>query len=404
MNIVVGLLGALLVGAEGVPKPASPIRYQVRVYEMEGLDWRGSLYARLQPVARQGSATIWTASRDLGKPLAECAARLVIAPQILGQSDSLTQFSQRTNRRIASRWTRHADGPVDHAVAVAYTPEFEDLGDGCQFAFLGRKLDQGVLAKVVVEDVRVAAVHRVMLTETVQAAHHEGSDGTVRPKLEVPEVVKARVEGEWLIPSDGILLVSLGANTAADGQGKAVVRERLVLIEADTNLTQTRRDATPSDPGMMARRTYTSGTWSAPAALPLPLAPARMFMKPSPDEAKPLPMPVPAAPSRSLPLGRAADGSPVPLPPLPEEPIPPTSLPDTSEPCATPQSRSKPEAKTLDPASAKASFNIEAKESLLADPMLRLILASLKPMMFRVPLTAGLTIEIEAAIRPTVKP
>jgi hypothetical protein len=56
-----------------------------------------------------------------------------------------------------------------------------------------------------------------------------------------------------------------------------------------------------------------------------------------PLPAQPAAMPTPAMPSRSLPQPLAADGSPIPLPPLPELPHPPSSLPGTSDPCASPQ-------------------------------------------------------------------
>ena len=39
--------------------------------------------------------------------------------------------------------------------------------------------------------------------------------------------------GEWLIPRGEALLVSFGAHTVADKDGKAVVKERLAIIEAD---------------------------------------------------------------------------------------------------------------------------------------------------------------------------
>ncbi len=51
--------------------------------------------------------------------------------------------------------------------------------------------------------------------------------------IEVPEIASQEVAGEWLIPKDGILLVGFGPHTVAGKDGKAVIRERLAIIEAE---------------------------------------------------------------------------------------------------------------------------------------------------------------------------
>ena len=65
-------------------------------------------------------------------------------------------------------------------------------------------------------------------------------------------------------------------------------------------------------------------------------------------------------PSRSLPEPLAADGTLVPLPPLPEQPATPSALPGSSEPCASPQgqkrAKEQPELPVRDSASARAGF------------------------------------------------
>ena len=57
-------------------------------------------------------------------------------------------------------------------------------------------------------------------------------DEASKVALEVPEIGSQEIAGEWLIPNDGILLVSFGPHTVADKDGKAVVRERLAIVEA----------------------------------------------------------------------------------------------------------------------------------------------------------------------------
>jgi hypothetical protein len=127
-----------------------------------------------------------------------------------------------------------------------------------------------------------------------------------------------------------------------------------------------------------------------------------------------MPMPVPSAPSRSLPQGRAADGSPVPLPPLPESQVPPTSLPGTSEPCATPQTQTRTAAKndrdetaksrSVDPASARAGYQAQAKAPLQPETAAGATWSLIKPYLFRFPLSQGVEIEIRASVVPSARP
>jgi hypothetical protein len=413
MRIALGFLAVALLGAgapsgEGLP----PIQYQVKLLEMDGLKWRESLYSRLVPIARQGNCAVWTASRDVVKPLVERAERVVMNPRVLAHSDAAAHYSQRTTRRVASQLTRHADGPVDHAIAVAYTPDFEEVREGCQFTVSGRKLDQGMLIKLVVDETRIAAIHQVKLTERVGSQDAKEGQSKITPQLDVPEVVEATLEGEWLIPNDGVLVASMGAHTLDDGHGKALVRERLLMIEAGQAPVTTTVNLQQS-----LGRAFSFTVPAHAATIPMPQ-----------------PMPVPAMPSRSLPQGRAADGTLVPLPPLPESQVPPSSLPGSSEPCATPQtphlnkdkveeksqdpdesdgaptpSRSTgvtaSQSKTLDPSYTRASLADEArgasKEASQGSSPWKLI----KPYMLRIPLSSGsIEIEVKASVSPGARP
>src|SRR3954454_21901392 len=121
MSAALSLLAVALLGADPTAGTAHPpIQYHVKLLEMDGLGWRESLYTRLRPVTRQGACNVWTADRDLTRPLTDRASRVVMSPHVMAQSDAVAHFARRSSRRVASQLTRHADGPVDHAVAVAY--------------------------------------------------------------------------------------------------------------------------------------------------------------------------------------------------------------------------------------------------------------------------------------------
>ena len=344
---------------------------------MDGPGWRETLYSQLRPVARRGTATVWTADRDAFVPLNGRAVSVVQAPQVIARSGGMAHLSMKKTRKVATDLTRHADGPFDHATRVAYTPEYEDLREGFHATVTGRKLDQGVLARVVLDDSRVVAVHQVTLTEAIEAKGPSVEASKAAPRIEVPEVVRGSVEGEWLIPNDEVLVLSLGTFTTADASGKAVVRERLAILEANP--------ASGTDTNGLVR---TSATMAMErTARPGP---------PSP----PLPMPTPLAPSRSLPQGTDADGTPVALPPLPAEPPVPSTMPGSSEPVASPQARPRAQEPSRDDEASRTALKVEVglKES---SDLHWASWSPVKPLSFRIPLSGEAVIEIEAKVVPT---
>ncbi len=231
MGVTVGLLALSLMGADGAPGPdQSQIRYQLRMLEMDGLDWRKGVYTQLQPVSRRGGIAVWTAGRDVVKPLAEGASDVLMAPQVTAVAAAPVFFNHHKNISFVGQLTRIADGPKDRATALAYKPEVDGVREGFAATITGRKLDQGVLTRLVLEETRCSAMHGVMLSEAVKKGD-KGDEIKLGATLQVPETARVEVAGEWLIPTDGVLVISLGAHTVADAEGKAVVREHLAIVE-----------------------------------------------------------------------------------------------------------------------------------------------------------------------------
>jgi len=316
---------------------------------------------------------VWTASHETAERLAALDPNGLRAPRMTAASQGVAHLSDRGNRKVASGLARLADGPFDHATRVAYTPQYEEIRDGLALTMTGRKLDQGVLACVVLDECRVAAVHHVALTENVSSKTCCSSDaapagGTIASRIEVPEFVHGSLAGEWLIPQGGVLVMSLGVQTTADEAGRAVVAERLVLIEAAADDSVAHASLVQPLPDDVGKR-------AAAAAAGIP-------------------MPMPAMPSRSLPQALNAEGLPMPLPPLPEDRATPSSLPGSAEPCASPQglNRKSPEPTSLDTASTRANFTPSSKgkpaEAATGDVS--------RPYVLRFPVNAGgMNVEVE---------
>ena len=153
-------------------------------------------------------------------------------------------------------------------------------------------------------------------------------------QVQVPEIGRAEIAGEWLIPHDEVLLVGFGPHTVADKDGKAVVRERLAMITVN-EVDMPKVDAD-----------------SEPLGLPLTM----------PKVARPTTaaLPSPALPSRSLPQGIHADGTPAELPPLPDDDKVTPAPDESAEPRPSPQkhktqSSKAPVARPAAPSDSKAA-------------------------------------------------
>ena len=246
MTMGSGLLALAILAADG---PSCPLEgattFQVRVLTLEGLDWRTSSYSRLQPVARQGTSTIWTADKALVVSLSERARSSTIFGKIVSTNDASLTRCEAVNYVAAVE--RCAAGPINQSSAIAVLPKPERLDERFAVKLSGRKLDQEDLdPSRFLEETHVDVIHGVPQTESllpsssktcrtpaeigrdvlnVVLAQQPRKDAlqSITCSVQVPEISQAKVEGEWLIPNNGVLLVSLGVKTVADDQGKAVV-------------------------------------------------------------------------------------------------------------------------------------------------------------------------------------
>jgi hypothetical protein len=520
MGMALGWMALALAAVAGAPdggRGGVQIKYNVRIVEAEGIEWRQGVMTRMTPVTRQGAATVWTAPRDVEKALLR-SDRIskqggMNASNIVASSGSPIHIRTRDDRQIVTQAAWNGEGG-----SIATRPE--RLGVGSATTMTGRKLDQGILVQVVFKDSKVVAVHRVSVdgpkTHSASSdpatkaasyalacagvsncqedegksstadvgsskepapmqtqypwsdlAAQPGSDPAVRPgipnvnqkriplgkkaaklnrklakkrgvefmvveasaptpaaecpeatdsacccaaeaqkvAIEVPEIDSQEIAGEWLIPNDGILLVSFGPHTMAGKDGKAVIRERLAIIMAEES---------PAPPSYYVRPMAVS----AAAAWPKPEAPSTSI---------PTPMPVPAAPappmpSRSIPQGYHKDGKAAELPPLPAEeadddddssearPSPQTRKPRPTdpEPAVKPEAKPKPKP-SGDTAARKAQFSIEEIPAIPAmfrsAPSIGLqFLLPIKPVKVRLPFDRRLEIVIYGRIVPGPQP
>ena len=466
MGVALGWVAFALAGVAIAPSAenAKPqITYHVRMVETHGVGWREGVFTRLKPVTRQGSATVWTVPRDTTTQLLEefsrCPdAKVLEAPKVTAFSGDPATIHVRRNRSLVTQvaWT----GQEPTAVAAP-----EHVRVGWHTTIVGRKLDQGILVQVVFEDTVIRAVHHVRLdrsteqtcstaainpgkvpaapgnaaglmaianailgpesgagalcaeSQACQSGERAGKvDDVPKVVLDVPEIDTQEVLGEWLVPRGEVLLVSFGAHTVADKNGMAVVKERLAMIEADpaagaspavgpnaVNPAPVRAIASlPSD--FASRRPVVVGTVSVvPVVPPPPVA----LPAPLPGIA----MPAPMMPSRSIPQGVHADGTPADLPPLPDdETESDSSSSESSEPMASPQTKKIPPPKSApatDSSTNKAEFTLP-KAAAMFLPSLFMpspsvgfqFMMPIKPLSLKLPFGQRLEVDIIGRIVP----
>jgi len=366
--------------------------------------WREAVFTRLKPVTRQGAATVWTLSHDATKRLLNevsknPATHVLEAPKVTSFDGAPATIFFRRNQKLVTQVAWNGD-------EVAPEGASEAVRVGWHTTMVGRKLDQGILVKLVFEDTEIRAVHRVKLNETqacCQSAESGDKDhGVQKVAIEIPEIGSQEVLGEWLIPRGESLLVSFGAHTMAGKNGKAIVKERLAIVGAEevSEASAVHRASVAASPAPLAVQ-----------GLPqIPFPPTPMAQIPFPPvPISQIPMPAPPAPSRSIPQGYHADGTPADLPPLPaDETDADSSESDSSEPMASPQTKKAQQPKpTADSGANKAAFALPKSPAVflpsvfLARPSVGFqFLLPLSPLSLKLPFNQRLEIEIYGRMVP----
>ena len=271
-----------------------PISYEVRVIEIDGLGWRTRLADRLHRIERPGPAMVWTTPLEVSASLIEGGGSVVEPSK--DDPGSSNVFEAEATKVPAHDCTRDSRGCTSESIIVAAStgrrvrgnfPNHNDLWDYCPVSsdttpgepsglrvkLDGKTLDQGTMTQVVIEDTWVSSIH---------------IPGEVAEVL--PEVNRCKVVGEWLIPKRELLIVSLGIHTVANKDGKAIARERLLLIQALASPPKAHTQqaiAAPPTP-----RTMRSNSSARPNAKARRGSPPRPASRPSPT---PAPSPAPAA-------------------------------------------------------------------------------------------------------------
>ncbi len=395
-------VAARLVNNTGVVRAEEEqISYEVRVMDTPASEWREAFYRHCTRVGREGRSTVWTLDektaaelmkRQQGSP----RTHVVMAPKVTAFAGASATVDTRQTRTFVVDVDRVADGPVDHSPALAYRPSVEEIREGLTVSVAGNRTAAGVRAHLKLDSTWVGHVARATTSETVENAGY--GKASLEASMQLPQVVEAKVDGDYEIPSGRQVLVSLGTATTADTMGSPVVMERLLLIAARPILTEaeeSRLGRKPTDAAM------SRAAWLAPARS------QEVFPNQTYSDvltAGTMPKKMPPLPSRTPMEPIGPDGKVVELPPLPDDLVAEAeALESSSGPQPSPQSRTPRSLPRIDPKVAPA--RLEPAPSGLSP--LRLDsreLASGRSQVVRIPLGGSLAIELKARLVPAEAP
>jgi hypothetical protein len=251
------------------PAPEPHIAFEIHDVTATSPDWRGKMLPKLQPVAREEGVAVWALDADgVRELIATCQdnpqARVLQAPRMIARLGDPVRMSNEEESHYVAHLKRISDGPPNEGTHIAFQPEVDKVHDGIRVELSETRLKGSVLfAKMAIQHNKVLGFHttnykesivdttadpEVVKTSLLSKLRSEG-DGkvSIAGTIQVPEISTRRIEGDWMIPSQGGLLVSMGPQAIG---AKAGVRkhyeERLIVVTAHLEAAGTTPPAAPT--------------------------------------------------------------------------------------------------------------------------------------------------------------
>ena len=230
--------------------PVPHVMFEIRDLTATSPEWRGRMMAGLKPVARDEGVCVWTIEPEtMRRLLNEPGVKVQQAPRLFARLGDDVRMSNEDEQHYVAHLDRVSDGPPNEGTRIAFQPVVEKIHDGVRVEVSKTQLkDSGFFAHVLVRQNKLLGFLTAGYTESV--APTETDPGVVKASflsklkpegpekasitgtIQVPEVASRRIEGDWRIPSEGALLVSMGPHSLGSKLGKKHYEERLILLSA----------------------------------------------------------------------------------------------------------------------------------------------------------------------------
>lgn len=231
--------------------PVVPIiRFEIREITLSSPEWRGRMQPRLQPIAREEAVSAWTIDFDaLRELLGDSRAKIVQAPKMWAKVGEPVRMTNEEKANYVARVERVSDGAPNEGTQIAFKPEIAEVHDGVRVELSKTQLKGSALsAHVLVQQNQLLGFITTAYSESVikpktdatvektsllAKFRPEPADKTaINATIQIPEVASRRIEGDWLIPSTGALLISMGPHSSGGKLGGKSYEERLILLTA----------------------------------------------------------------------------------------------------------------------------------------------------------------------------
>ncbi|OJW26057.1 MAG: hypothetical protein BGO49_08890 [Planctomycetales bacterium 71-10] len=219
--------------AHTVAEPAVPqVTFEIRELSMGSPDWRGALQPDLRPVARDEGVAAWAVDREGMRRLMEACqsdrdSSLVMAPKMSARLGEPVRMTNEEKVDYVAHLKVLAQGPPENRTSVAFQPEVAEIHEGVRVVLTETQKKGPMLqAHVVVQSTTILDMLTTYCSQSAGPAEPDPGverasffpklkddspkRATVRGTIQVPEVATRRIEGDWLIPSDGAIVVSMG--------------------------------------------------------------------------------------------------------------------------------------------------------------------------------------------------
>ena len=222
--------------------------------------------------------------------------RLVQAPKVTAFAGARATVDTRHRRAFVVDVDRV--GPAEQALVEGFRPSVDEINEGLLVSVAGRRTSKGVRTHLKLDSTWVGHVARARTRETV--ANKGFGTASIEADMQLPQVVEAKVEGDYEIPADHQMLVSLGTATSVDERDRPVVMERLLLIAARPILTEaeeSRAGRKPADRAV-SRTVYNPSTGMSVPLVDNGANPGALVIveRPAPRKMPPLPSRTPMQP------------------------------------------------------------------------------------------------------------
>ncbi len=244
--------------ANAKPKaPAGPmVTYEIRSISMGSPEWRGKFDGRLKPIAHQAGSSVWMVDDDtLREMLTELQrdprSSIIQAPKVVTPVDQTAKVTNEEAVNYVAHVKKVVDKTEPSSQKTAFQPELDKIQNGIRLMLSGGRLvpQKGVRVRVSLEDTHLVGFHTTTVSsepDSNTGGPHAQSESRlgkllhgvardsgahdVSATIQIPEVAWSMIEGEWLVPENGALILSAGPRSLLGKRGKEGYSERIVAI------------------------------------------------------------------------------------------------------------------------------------------------------------------------------